>query len=76
MRKRAEWQTLARMHDLETRLTREFGIRYPFVSAGMGFVAHERLAAAVTNAGGTGLPGRVARSTRELDASCSNGCGR
>src|SRR5262245_33954520 len=42
---------------LQTRLTREYGIRYPFVSAGMGFVAHERLAAAVTNAGGLGFLG-------------------
>jgi nitronate monooxygenase len=57
MRKRAERQTLAGMHNLETRLTREFGIRYPFVSAGMGFVAHERLAAAVSNAGGLGFLG-------------------
>jgi nitronate monooxygenase len=42
---------------LETRLTREYGIRHPFVGAGMGFVAHERLAAAVTNAGGLGVLG-------------------
>src|SRR6201984_2181148 len=42
---------------LETRLTREYGIRHPFVGAGMGFIAHERLAAAVTNAGGLGVLG-------------------
>jgi NAD(P)H-dependent flavin oxidoreductase YrpB (nitropropane dioxygenase family) len=42
---------------LETRLTREYGIRHPFVRAGMGFIAHERLAAAVTNAGGLGALG-------------------
>jgi nitronate monooxygenase len=41
----------------ETRLTREYGIRHPFVRAGMGFIAHERLAAAVTNAGGLGVLG-------------------
>src|SRR6201987_6537210 len=37
---------------LPTRLTREYGLRHPFVGAGMGFIAHEHLAAAVTNAGG------------------------
>jgi nitronate monooxygenase len=42
---------------LETRLTREYGIWHPFVGAGMGFIAHERLAAAVTNAGGLGVLG-------------------
>ena len=42
---------------LETRLTREYTLRYPFVGAGMGFIAHEQLAAAVTNAGGLGVLG-------------------
>src|SRR5215471_20263135 len=42
---------------LPTRLTREYGLRYPFVGAGMGFIAHEKLAAAVTNAGGLGVLG-------------------
>jgi NAD(P)H-dependent flavin oxidoreductase YrpB (nitropropane dioxygenase family) len=42
---------------LETRLTREYGIRHPLVGAGMGFIAHEQLAAAVTNAGGLGVLG-------------------
>ena len=42
---------------LQTRLTREYGLRYPFVGAGMGFIAHEQLAAAVTNAGGLGVLG-------------------
>jgi len=40
-----------------TRLTRKHGIRHPFVGAGMGFIAHEHLAAAVTNAGGLGVLG-------------------
>lgn len=43
--------------DLETRLTRDYGVRYPFVGAGMGFVAHPALVAAVTNAGGLGVLG-------------------
>src|ERR1700761_7127477 len=39
------------------RLTQALGIRHPFVGAGMGFIAHEHLAAAVTNAGGLGVLG-------------------
>jgi NAD(P)H-dependent flavin oxidoreductase YrpB (nitropropane dioxygenase family) len=42
---------------LQTRLTREYGVRHPFVGAGMGFIAHEQLAAAVTDAGGLGVLG-------------------
>jgi enoyl-[acyl-carrier protein] reductase II len=42
---------------LQTRLTREYDVRYPLVGAGMGFIAHEHLAAAVTNAGGLGMLG-------------------
>ena len=54
---------LIRYHDVprpprsQTRLTREYGVRHPFVGAGMGFIAHEQLAAAVTNAGGLGVLG-------------------
>jgi NAD(P)H-dependent flavin oxidoreductase YrpB (nitropropane dioxygenase family) len=44
---------------LETRLTREYGVRYPFVGAGMGFVAMPNLVAAVTNAGGIGVLGNA-----------------
>jgi enoyl-[acyl-carrier protein] reductase II len=42
---------------LPTRFTQEYSVRYPFVGAGMGFIAHEQLAAAVTNAGGLGVLG-------------------
>ncbi|WP_433557092.1 NAD(P)H-dependent flavin oxidoreductase [Pseudonocardia xinjiangensis] len=42
---------------ISTRLTREFGLRHPFVGAGMGFVAHPPLVAAVSNAGGLGIIG-------------------
>ena len=42
---------------LSTRLTREYGLQHPFVGAGMGFIAHEHLAAAVTDAGGLGVLG-------------------
>lgn len=42
---------------LNTRLTREYGVRYPFVGAGMGFVSMPPLVAAVSNAGGIGVLG-------------------
>jgi nitronate monooxygenase len=42
---------------IATRLTREYDLRHPFVGAGMGFVAHPALAAAVSNAGGLGIVG-------------------
>ncbi len=42
---------------IPTRMTRSLGLRHPFANAGMGFIAHERLAAAVTNAGGLGVLG-------------------
>jgi len=40
-----------------TRLTRDYGLQFPFVSAGMGFIALPDLVAAVSNAGGLGLLG-------------------
>ena len=42
---------------LRTRLTEQYGLILPFVSAGMGFVAVPELVAAVSNAGGLGLLG-------------------
>jgi NAD(P)H-dependent flavin oxidoreductase YrpB (nitropropane dioxygenase family) len=42
---------------LQTRFTRDYGVLHPFVGAGMGFIAHEHLAAAVTDAGGLGVLG-------------------
>lgn len=47
------------MDALQTRLTREYEIRYPFVGAGMGFVSLAPLAAAVSAAGGMGMIGAV-----------------
>ena len=44
---------------LSTRLTREYGVRHPFVSAGMGFVAYPPLVTAVSNAGGIGVLGNA-----------------
>lgn len=54
---------------LNTRLTREYGVRYPFVSAGMGFVAYPPLVTAVSNAGGIGVLGNAIEpppSTQQL----------
>jgi enoyl-[acyl-carrier protein] reductase II len=36
---------------LSTRLTAEYGVQFPFVGAGMGFVSMPALVAAVSNAG-------------------------
>ena len=44
---------------LHTRLTRDYGVRLPFVGAGMGFIATPRLVAAVSNAGGIGVLGNA-----------------
>ena len=42
---------------LRTRLTEQFDIEHPVISAPMGMIAGGRLAAAVSNAGGLGLIG-------------------
>ena len=42
---------------LRTRLTRELGLNYPFVNAGMAFVALPPLVIAVSEAGGLGMLG-------------------
>jgi NAD(P)H-dependent flavin oxidoreductase YrpB (nitropropane dioxygenase family) len=54
---------------LSTRLTREYGVRFPFVSAGMGFVSYPPLVMAVSNAGGIGVLGNAIEpppSTQQL----------
>src|SRR5215467_2679133 len=40
-----------------TKLTEDYGLEYPFVGAGMGFIALPELVAAVSNGGGLGLLG-------------------
>jgi enoyl-[acyl-carrier protein] reductase II len=55
--------------NLKTRLTREYGVRFPVVGAGMGFVSLPPLVAAVSNAGGIGVLGNAiepAASTQAL----------
>jgi enoyl-[acyl-carrier protein] reductase II len=49
-----------------TPLCRRLNIRYPVFQAGMGFVAHAELAAAVSNAGGLGCLGSGSMTAREL----------
>lgn len=49
-----------------TPITRRMSIRYPIFQAGMGFVAHAELAAAVSNNGGLGCVGAGTVNAREL----------
>lgn len=56
------------MDVLETRLTREYGVRYPFVGAGMGFVSLAPLAAAVSAAGGMGMIGAIGEPPHRVRA--------
>jgi NAD(P)H-dependent flavin oxidoreductase YrpB (nitropropane dioxygenase family) len=49
---------------LRTRLTELFGVRYPIVQTGMGWVATPQLAAATSAAGGLGI---LAAATMSLD---------
>jgi enoyl-[acyl-carrier protein] reductase II len=50
----------------ETPICHRLGIRFPVFQAGMGFVAHAELAAAVSNAGGLGCIGAGTMNDREL----------
>ena len=53
---------------LQTRLTREYGVRHPFVSAGMGFVSYPPLVVAVCNAGGIGVLGNAVEPPPSTEA--------
>jgi NAD(P)H-dependent flavin oxidoreductase YrpB (nitropropane dioxygenase family) len=55
----AEPDALLQVPSFENRLTRAYGVRVPFVGAGMGFVAMPELVAAVSNAGGIGILGNA-----------------
>jgi enoyl-[acyl-carrier protein] reductase II len=50
----------------KTPICRRLNIQYPIFQAGMGFVAHAELAAAVSNAGGLGCLGSGSMSAKEL----------
>lgn len=53
---------------LQTRLTTDYGIDVPIVSAGMAFVARAPLAGAVSAAGGLGVLGATAMPPEVLQA--------
>lgn len=52
---------------LHTRLTRELGVNYPFVSDGMAFVSLPPLVIAVSEAGGVGMLGAAPEPADVLD---------
>ncbi len=50
---------------IETRFTKEFGIKYPIVQGGMQWVGRAELVSAVSNAGGLGLLTALTQPTPE-----------
>jgi NAD(P)H-dependent flavin oxidoreductase YrpB (nitropropane dioxygenase family) len=56
---------------LRTPICELFGIRYPIVQTGMGFVSDPRLTAATANAGGLGILASATMSYDELAAAIS-----
>ena len=53
---------------LQTRATELFGVRYPVVQTGMGWVSGPRLTSATANAGGLGILASATMSYDELEA--------
>ena len=51
---------------LDTRFCREFGVRYPLVQTGMGWVSGARLTAATAEAGALGILAAVTLSDEEM----------
>lgn len=61
--------TTTRTHPaLQTRATELFGVRYPVVQTGMGWVSGARLTSATANAGGLGILASATMSYDELAA--------
>lgn len=56
------------MTALQTRATALFGVRYPIVQTGMGYVSGARLTSATANAGGLGILASATMSYDELAA--------
>jgi len=56
------------MRALHTPVCDLFGVRYPIVQTGMGFVSGPRLTAATANAGGLGILASATMSYSELAA--------
>ena len=53
---------------LKTRITKQYGLKVPFINAGMAFIATAPLARAVCNAGGMGMLGMAAMPPGVLQA--------
>src|SRR5215470_17734599 len=53
---------------LKTRITEQYGLRVPFINAGMAFIATAPLARAVCSAGGMGMLGGAAMPPGLLQA--------
>ena len=53
---------------LKTRITEQYGLRVPFINAGMAFIATAPLVRAVCNAGGMGMLGSPAMPPDVLQA--------
>src|ERR1700685_4025491 len=51
---------------LKTRITEQYGLRVPFINAGMAFIATTPLVQAVCKAGGMGMVGVSAMSHDDL----------
>ena len=54
------------MNPLQTRATELFGVKYPIVQTGMGYVSGARLTSATANAGGLGILASATMSYDEL----------
>lgn len=53
---------------MKTKITEMLGIEYPIIQGGMAWVAEHHLAAAVSEAGGLGLIGRLPSTQVRLSA--------
>src|SRR5262249_55903887 len=53
---------------LKTRITEQYGLKVPFINAGMAFIATAPLVRAVCNAGGMGMLGGAAMPPNVLQA--------
>ncbi|HVK72065.1 MAG TPA: nitronate monooxygenase [Kofleriaceae bacterium] len=57
---------------LHTRICDLFGVRYPIIQTGMGWVSGARLTAATSAAGGLGILGAVTMTIPELEAAIAS----
>ncbi|WP_437807268.1 NAD(P)H-dependent flavin oxidoreductase [Sorangium sp. So ce1078] len=64
----SDGSSAASAFSLATRLTVDYGVRFPLVSAGMAFVSLPPLVAAVSNAGGIGVLGAATEPPAVVEA--------